>query len=207
MTDDGSRAIDVPAIDAPPGLAARLVRRALIALYRRGGWQSVGTVPAKQRFVLIAAPHTSNWDFPNFLGVTHVLGLRTHFMAKASLFAWPMGGFMRQVGGVRLDRATAKDTVRQMIDEFARRDDFILTIAPEGTRGAAAKWRTGFYQIALGAGVPIVCGFMDYPTRTSGLGPVIVPTGDYEADMAPAFAFYRTITGKHPERNRKEGAV
>jgi 1-acyl-sn-glycerol-3-phosphate acyltransferase len=191
----------IEALDEAPGFAARLVRRLLIMLYRHGGWTSVGTVPVPQRFVLIAVPHTSNWDFPNFLGVTHMLGIRTHFMAKSSLFRWPMGRFMRQVGGVRLDRATAKDTVQQMIDEFARRDDFVLTIAPEGTRGAVGKWRTGFYQIALGAGVPIVCGFMDYPTRTSGLGPVIVPTGDYEADMAPAFAFYRSITGKHPARH------
>lgn len=187
--------------DEKPGLAARLVRRLLVMLYRRGGWTSVGTVPEPQRFVLIAAPHTSNWDFPYFLGVTQSLGIRTHFIAKASLFRWPMGGFMRQVGGVRLDRATAKDTVQQMADEFARRDDFVLTIAPEGTRNAVTKWRTGFYQIALAAGVPIVCGFMDYPTRTSGLGPVIVPTGDYETDMAPVFAFYRGITGKHPAKN------
>jgi 1-acyl-sn-glycerol-3-phosphate acyltransferase len=187
--------------DDAPGWPARLVRRLLIALYKWGGWTSVGTVPEPQRFVLVAAPHTSNWDFPYFLGVTHMLSIRTHFMAKSSLFRWPMGGFMRQVGGVRLDRATAKDTVQQMIDEFARRDEFVLAIAPEGTRGAVEKWRTGFYQIALGAGVPIVCGFMDYPTRTSGLGPVILPTGDYEADMAPAFDFYRDVTGKHPSRN------
>jgi len=190
----------VEAGDEAPGIAARLVRRVLIALYRHGGWTSVGTVPEPQRFVLIAVPHTSNWDFPNFLGVTHALGIRTHFMAKASLFRWPMGNFMRQVGGVCLDRSASKDTVQQMIGEFARRDAFVLTIAPEGTRGAVEKWRTGFYQIALGANVPIVCGFMDYPTRTSGLGPIIVPTGDFEADMAPAFAFYRTIRGKHSGR-------
>ncbi len=182
------------------GLATRIVRRLLVMLYRRGGWTSIGTVPTPQRFVLIAVPHTSNWDFPNFLGVTQALGIRTHFMAKASLFRWPMGDFMREVGGVRLDRATAKDTVQQMIDEFAQRDEFVLTIAPEGTRGAAKKWRSGFYQIALGARVPIVCGFMDYAKRTSGLGPIIIPTGDYEADMAPALAFYAGISGKHPER-------
>ncbi|MFM9979131.1 MAG: lysophospholipid acyltransferase family protein [Sphingomonadaceae bacterium] len=186
--------------DDAPGFAARLMRRALIALYRHGGWVSTGTVPEPQRFVLIAVPHTSNWDFPNFLGVTQALGIRMHFIAKASLFRWPFGGFMRQVGGIRLDRATAKDTVSQMIAEFARRDEFVLTIAPEGTRGAVKAWRSGFYQIALGAGVPIVCGYMDYAKRTSGLGPVIIPTGDYDADMAPAFAFYAGITGKHPER-------
>jgi 1-acyl-sn-glycerol-3-phosphate acyltransferase len=186
--------------DDAPGLAARIVRRLLIALYRRGGWHSVGPVPEPRRFVLIAAPHTSNWDFPYFLGVTDALGLDTHFMAKKSLFRWPIGGFMRQVGGVRIDRAAAKDTVQQMADEFARRDRFVLTIAPEGTRGAVAEWRTGFYRIAHAAKVPIVCGFMDYPSRTAGIGPVIHPTGDYDADMAPAFAFYRGITGKHPER-------
>jgi 1-acyl-sn-glycerol-3-phosphate acyltransferase len=180
-------------VDEAPGLPARLMRRLLVALYRRGGWTSVGAVPTPQRFVLVAAPHTSNWDFPYFLGVTQALGIKTHFMAKASLFRWPMGGFMRQVGGVRLDRRTASDTVQQMVEEFARRNEFVLTIAPEGTRSAVGKWRTGFYQIAR--------GFMDYPTRTSGLGPVIVPTGDYEVDMAPAFAFYRGITGRHPARN------
>jgi len=180
------------------GAFARLFRWLLTLPYRRGGWTSVGTVPQPQRFVLIAAPHTSNWDFPNFLGVTGALGIRTHFMAKSSLFRWPFGGFMRAMGGVALDRAKARDTVQQMIDEFARRDDFVLTIAPEGTRGAVNRWRTGFYQIALGAGVPIVCGFMDYATRRSGLGPVIIPTGDYDADMAPIFAFYAGITGKHP---------
>jgi 1-acyl-sn-glycerol-3-phosphate acyltransferase len=182
------------------GPLARLVRFALVQLYRNGGWTSVGTLPAETSYVLIAAPHTSNWDFPNFLGVTNALGIKTHFMAKASLFRWPMGRFMRSVGGVRIDRATAKDTVQQMIDQFAAREAFVLTVAPEGTRGSVAKWRTGFYQIALGAGVPIVCGFMDYSKRTSGLGPTIHPTGDYDADMAPAFAFYRTITGKHPGR-------
>ncbi len=187
-----------------PGFAARRVHRLLVWLYQRGGWVTTSEVPARQRFVLIAVPHTSNWDFPNFLGVTHALGLRTHFMAKASLFRWPMGGFMRQMGGVRLDRATAKDTVQQMIDEFARRDEFVLTIAPEGTRGAVNKWRTGFYQIALGAGVPIVCGYMDYARRTSGVGPTIIPTGDYDADMAPAFAFYRGIAGKHADRTRAQ---
>jgi 1-acyl-sn-glycerol-3-phosphate acyltransferase len=181
------------------GLIARLLRRVSIANYRRSGWTSVGTVPAPQRFVLIAVPHTSNWDFPNLLGVTNALGIRVHFMAKTSLFRWPFGGLMRAVGGVPVDRSATGDMVAQMIAEFAARDEFVLTIAPEGTRGAVEKWRTGFYRIAHGAGVPIVCGFMDYPKRVSGLGPVIMPTGDYDADMAPAFAFYRGITGRNAE--------
>ena len=180
------------------GFAARGLQSLLLWLYRRYGWKAVGTPPSHRRFVMIAAPHTSNWDFPYYLGLIHDLGFRTHFMAKLSLFRWPFGGFMQQVGGVPIDRASSRDMVAQMIDEFARRDEFVLTVAPEGTRQSVAQWRTGFYRIAHGAGVPIVCGFMDYATRTGGIGPVIIPTGDYEADMAPAFAFYAGVSGKFP---------
>jgi 1-acyl-sn-glycerol-3-phosphate acyltransferase len=187
------------------GIASRIVHRILIALYRRHGWTAVGTVPEPRRFVLIAAPHTSNWDFPYVLGLFDDLGVEAHFMAKKSLFRWPFTRFMREVGGVPVDRAAAGDMVTQMVAEFAARDEFVLTIAPEGTRGSVSAWRTGFYRIAHGAGVPIVCGFMDYARNTGGLGPVIIPTGDYEADMAPAFAFYRGITGKHPERMSRPG--
>lgn len=180
------------------GLLARFVRRVLIFIYRRHKFEAVGTPPTPYRFVIIAVPHTSNWDFPNYVGLTNELGLRTSFMAKTSLFRWPMGGFMRQVGGVPVERDANRDMVQQMIEEFARRDEFVLTIAPEGTRGlrSPSEWRTGFYRIAHGAGVPIVCGFMDYANRRAGVGPIIHPTGDYEADMAPAYDFYRTIGGK-----------
>ena len=182
------------------GIFARIVYAVLIGLYRRHGWTAVGPVPQARRFVLIAAPHTSNWDFPYFLGLLDDLGLDAHFMAKTSLFRWPFGNFMRQVGGVPVDRSAASEMVEQMVAEFARRDAFVLTVAPEGTRGSVKAWRTGFYRIAHAAGVPIVCGFMDYANNRGGIGPVIVPTGDYKADMAPAFAFYAGITGKHPER-------
>lgn len=184
--------------DGPPrmGLLAHFVRAILLFIYRRHNFTAVGTPPDEKRFVIIAVPHTSNWDFPNYIGLTHELGLTTHFMAKASLFKWPIGRFMRQVGGVPVERSANRDMVQQMVDEFARRDEFVLTVAPEGTRQKVAGWRTGFYRIAHGAGVPIVCGFMDYKTKRAGVGPVIVPTGDYEADMAPAFAFYRDMLGK-----------
>ena len=181
------------------GLLARLVYRILIFIYRRHRFTIIGTPPAERRFVIIAAPHTSNWDFPNYVGVTDELGLRTNFMAKTSLFRWPMGKFMQQVGGVPVVRDENRDMVQQMVDEFARRDEFVLTVAPEGTRQKVAGWRTGFYRIAHGAGVPIVCGFMDYKRRRAGVGPIIIPTGDYEADMAPAFAFYAEILGKRPD--------
>src|SRR4051794_32769555 len=91
-----------------PGPLARLIGNVLSGPYRRGGWPSVAEQPIPDRCVLIAAPHTSNWDFPNFLGVTQALGIRPHFMGKKSLFRWPMGGFMRQMGGVSVDRSAAK---------------------------------------------------------------------------------------------------
>lgn len=189
--------------DDPPGLVARAVRRLLLLLYRMRGWRAVGIVPEPQRFILIAAPHTSNWDFVNFLGLTADLGIRPFFMGKLSLFRWPIGGFIRQMGGVPVDRRGGGNVVQQMVDEFARRTEFMLTVAPEGTRGKAAKWRTGFYQIAMAAKVPLVVGFMDYGTKTGGLGPLIWPTGDFRADMMKVFEVYKGCTARFPERQAR----
>jgi 1-acyl-sn-glycerol-3-phosphate acyltransferase len=177
-----------------------MVRRLLLAMYRVRGWRALGQVPEPRRFILIAAPHTSNWDFVNFLGLTADLGLRAHFMGKLSLFKWPIGGFMKQMGGIPVDRRNSGNVVQQMVDEFARRAEFMLTVAPEGTRGKTAKWRTGFYQIALAAKVPMVVGFMDYGTKTGGLGPLIWPSGDFRADMLKVLEVYRTCIPKIPER-------
>ena len=181
-------------------MVARAVRRLLLMLYRMRGWQAVGEVPEPRRFIIIAAPHTSNWDFVNYLGLTADLGIRPHFMGKLSLFRWPIGGFMRQMGGVPVDRRNASNIVQQMAEEFGRRDEFMLTVAPEGTRGKARKWRTGFYQIALAARVPLVCGLMDYGRKVGGLGPAIMPTGDYAEDMKKIMEFYKSVTPRHPDR-------
>lgn len=186
--------------DVQTGPVSRFVKAVLLSLYRRHGWKAEGVVPEPRRFVIIAAPHTSNWDFVYYLGLTQELGLDTRFMAKTELFRWPLGPFIRAMGGVPVDRNKGGNYVQAMVDEFARRRDFVLTIAPEGTRGAVRRWRTGFYQIALQAKVPIMVGFMDYRRKVGGLGPTIIPTGDYAADMAPIEAFYRSVTPRHPER-------
>jgi len=196
-------------LDGGPGgdkasLSSRLVKRALLGFYRMQGWKAVGTPPPGGRYVIIAAPHTSNWDFVYFLGLVNELGIDAHFMAKDSLFRWPMGGFMRDMGGISVDRSARHNVVDAMIAEFARRDHFALTIAPEGTRSAVAQWRTGFYHIALGAGVPLVIGMMDYGRKTGGLGPAIMPTGDYKADMKLVAEIYQSVTPKHPERGIKD---
>ncbi|MEZ5708286.1 MAG: lysophospholipid acyltransferase family protein [Blastomonas sp.] len=186
--------------DARPGLASRLMRWALIRLYRSHGWTAQGDIPEPRRFIIIAAPHTSNWDFLYFLGLTDALGVKSHFMAKQSLFRWPFRRFLLDMGGVPVDRSGGHNYVEQMAAEFARRDEFILTIAPEGTRGSVRVWKTGFYHIAMAARVPMVVGLMDYGTKTGGLGPAIWPTGDYEADMAKVAEVYRTVTPKHPDK-------
>ncbi|WP_082662575.1 MULTISPECIES: lysophospholipid acyltransferase family protein [unclassified Sphingopyxis] len=186
--------------DHPPGLVARAVRGLLLLLYRMRGWKASGEVPEPRRFIIIAAPHTSNWDFVNFLGLTADLKVRAHFMGKLSLFKWPIGGFMKQMGGIPVDRHNASNAVQQMVEQFARRAEFMLTVAPEGTRSKARKWRTGFYQIALAAKVPMVVGMMDYGTKTGGLGPLIWPTGDFRADMMKVLEVYKSCIPKFPER-------
>lgn len=189
--------------DERPGLVARAVRQLLLAMYRLRGWKAEGVVPEPRRFVLIAAPHTSNWDFVNFLGLAADLRIRPHFMGKLSLFKWPIGGFMKQMGGIPVDRRGGGNVVQQMADEFARRAEFMLTVAPEGTRGKTAKWRTGFYQIAMAAKVPLVVGFMDYGTKTGGLGPLIWPTGNFRADMMKVFEIYKAHSARFPERQAR----
>ncbi len=177
-----------------------MLRRACVWQYRRKGWHSYGQPPADRRCVIIAVPHTSNWDFVNFIGLTDALGIRPRFMAKASLFRWPLGRFMRDMGGVSVDRTGGRNQVEAAVAEFARRDEFMLVIAPEGTRGATTQWKSGFYHIAMAAGVPIVCGAMDYARRRAGIGEPFMPTGDYAADMARIFATYERVTARHPER-------
>lgn len=181
------------------GLMARLVKAVVVTAFRFQGWTVEGQAPHPRRMVVIAAPHTSNWDFMYFLGGADALKLDLSFMAKDSLFRWPIGRALRELGGIPIDRSKANNMVEAMVKEFAERDEFMLTIAPEGTRGRAGKWKTGFYHIAMGAGVPMVLGLMDYRRKVVGLGPALMPSGDYEKDMAVMAEYYRSCTPKHPE--------
>ena len=191
---------DRPADLPPLSLPARIVRWGLLQWYERSGWRAVGTLPPDRKLVIVGASHTSNWDFLVFLGTVHAVGRQVRFIGKASLFKGAIGRFMRALGGVPVDRSARQDLVSQIADQFAAHDDFLLIVAAEGTRARTTRWKTGFYQIALKAKVPIVCAGPDYPTRRGVFGPVIHPTGDFDGDMAPAFAFFRTLRPRHPER-------
>lgn len=182
------------------GPASWLVLKAMLLWYRIAGWRPSGTLPAVSKMVILGASHTSNWDFLVFVGTVHAVGRRVRFIGKNSLFEGPFGGFFRGLGGLPVDRRAPQDLVSQITAEFARHDDFVLIIAAEGTRSFTTRWRTGFYRIALAAGVPIVCAGPDYPSRRGVFGPVIHPSGDYAADMKPAFAFFRSLRPRHPER-------
>jgi len=176
-----------------------LVTRGLGGLYLRlSGWRVEGRLPDARKAVVIAAPHTSNWDLPLMLAVAYVLGIRPAWLGKRELFRWPFGWLMRRLGGLPVDRGTRQNLVQQAIDRFDAVDRLLLVIPPSGTRGRATHWKSGFYHIARGARVPIVCGFLDYRRKVGGIGPAFTPSGDLAADMGELRAFYADITGRFP---------
>jgi 1-acyl-sn-glycerol-3-phosphate acyltransferase len=179
---------------------ARAIRAVVLWYYRRQGWSEVNANPDLRKCVIIAAPHTSNWDFVYFLGAATTLNLPLSFMGKKQLFRWPIGKAMRELGGIPVDRSASHNYVQMMVDEFAKRDSFMLTIAPEGTRSAVARWKTGFYHIAVQAKVPLVLGLMDYKKKQVGLAGAIWPTGDYLKDMAKVLEFYQQTTPLYPRK-------
>jgi 1-acyl-sn-glycerol-3-phosphate acyltransferase len=159
--------------------------RALCTVYLKlSGWKIEGDWPSHiQKMVLIAAPHTSNWDGVNMLAAAGFYRVKLKWMGKKELVAGPSGGFVRWLGCVPVDRKGGGDLVNQMKDAFAKADRMVLAIPPEGTRAATKEWKTGFYYIALAAGVPLVMSVLDYGTKTISLSGALVPGGDYAADL------------------------
>jgi 1-acyl-sn-glycerol-3-phosphate acyltransferase len=178
-----------------------LLRWGSLAFLKLSGWKIEGKLPANaHKCVLIAAPHTSNWDLPYTLMTAFVLGLKPHWLGKASIFKPPFGGVMRWLGGMAVDRSQANNLVASAVAALKAAEGPVqLIVPPEGTRGKTSHWRTGFYYIAAGAEVPILMAYMDYSRKRAGLGPAFVPTGDIEADMVTIKAFYAPIKGKFPQ--------
>jgi 1-acyl-sn-glycerol-3-phosphate acyltransferase len=167
---------------------------------RFAGWRIEGELPDLPKFVLIGAPHTSNWDFVLFLGVIFSLRANVRFMGKAELFRFPIGWFFRYCGGVPVDRKKSTGLVEQMVNVSNESEKFILTIAPEGTRHNVVEWKRGFYHIAKGAGIPIVMAVVDGKHKTVRIGQVFHPTEDIEADMKSIQGFFTGVVGIHPRR-------
>ena len=170
------------------------------AILKIGGWEIVGTHPTVPKAVVVAAPHTSNWD--GFWGLVCrvALDVEIHFFAKESLFWFPLNILLRSLGGIPLDRQRAGSAVEQAVEMFRKNDSYYFGLAPEGTRSRADHWKSGFYRIARSADVPVVLGFLDYGKRRIGIGPTLELSGDWEKDLAYCREFYKDIEGRWPEK-------
>jgi len=174
---------------------SRAIGRTLLGLF---GWRITGTFPPLPQFVLIVAPHTSNWDF--FVGVLGMFAtdLRAHWLGKHTIFRWPLSPLLRWLGGEPVDRSAPHGTVGAAIAHFRSHAHWVLALSPEGTRRRVAAWRTGFLRIATGAGVPIVPVWFDYRSRTIGIGAPVRPSGDELADLAQLRALFHKEMARHP---------
>ena len=169
-------------------------------ILRLTGWSIEGELPAGMRqCILIEAPHTSAWDFVWGRLCFFALGVPVRFLIKKEAFFFPFGGMLKALGGIPVDREKKSNKVLEVAALFRHHPDLILAIAPEGTRKLEKHWKKGFYYIAQHAHVPILLSSLDYEKKIGGLGPLIVPSGDYRADMAIINDFYRGKVAKYPE--------
>jgi 1-acyl-sn-glycerol-3-phosphate acyltransferase len=182
-----------------PGPASRVGTALGNGCLKLAGWKHLGQPPAMPKCVVVAAPHTSNWDFVLMLLVSLARRKRFGWAGKHTLFRPPFGAIMRALGGVPIDRNARRGATQQLVSAFERADRLTLVITPEGTRQRTEHWRSGFYHVARLAGVPIVLGLLDYRTQEAGFGPTLVPTGDVTRDMDQIRAFYAGRTGRRPD--------
>jgi 1-acyl-sn-glycerol-3-phosphate acyltransferase len=188
--------------------------KSLIAwpLHALTGWEFEGPLPEEKKYVLLAAPHTSNWDGLLLLSLARSVHLDMRWMIKREWLRGPMGIVLRRMGAIGIDRSGAHHVVDNMVEDFQRYERLVVVIPPEGTRKRADHWKSGFYHIAMKADVPVVCGYMDYARKRAGLSEPIRLTGNVKADMDVIRAFYEKVRpqGHSPEdfgpiRLRDEG--
>lgn len=168
-------------------------------LLKIAGWRVVGTLPVERKYVLIGAPHTSNWDFPLMLLAVLKIGMDVHWLGKNSLFPPLIGNVMRWLGGIAVDRSKNNNLVAQLVELFRHRDELVLLIPPEGTRSKVDNWKSGFYHVAAGADVPILLGFVDASRKELGFGPLFYPSQNYDIDLSKIRAFYADKRGICPD--------
>ena len=169
-------------------------------ILRLGGWTIMGERPSEPQGVIIAYPHTSNWD--GFWALTCKVALKLHdarFFGKHSLFWFPLGNLLRALGGIPLDRERAGGAVQQAVDLLAEGEPMLFALAPEGTRSKRDHWKNGFYRIAMQADVPVTLAFLDFGRRRIGLGKTLKMTGDFEHDLERIRKEYEGVDGRRPE--------
>lgn len=209
MEESGEDIISVPIekVTSTMKLGARLPRRGnrftrSLAIFFMAmiGWRVTGGLPNLDKFIIIGAPHTSNWDFVLVIAAATSLGIRISWMGKHTMFWGPLGLLFRWMGGVPVDRRAKYGVVGESVAAFKRQEKLILGIAPEGTRGRVREWKSGFYRIAEGAHVPILLAAFDYGGKQINLGPVLRPSGDFEHDLALIRAHYAPIRPRYQEK-------
>lgn len=160
------------------------------------GWKVDPVTPDCKKYLLIAVPHTSNWDLPLMLIISMVIGLHLHWVSKDTLFKGVFGTYLRWLGGIPVNRRLRTNFSDQVVEVFNKAEELIIVIAPEGTRSRTEFWKTGFYHIAKGANIPIAFGFLNYGKKFGGIGPLLYPTGNIEKDFEVIRNFYKDMTGK-----------
>jgi 1-acyl-sn-glycerol-3-phosphate acyltransferase len=177
------------------------VRRLIaIIVFRLWGWRPEGGPPEDaSRYVIVAAPHTSNWDFPLLIGFAWMYRVRIAWVGKQSLFRWPFGPFMRRLGGVAVRRDHPEGLVSQLAESLKNGPPRGLVIPAEGSRAWRENWKSGFYHVAREAGLPVVLSFLDYKRRVGGFGLAFTPTGNIPLDMDAVREFYSDKIARYPE--------
>jgi len=182
--------------------------RALAALiFKIAGWSVNWKLPeGVHRCVMIAAPHTSNWDFFYARLAFYQLQIPLRFTVKKEWLRFPVGGLMRAMGAIGIDRTPKNpgderpSMTEAMAQLFTDNDRLVVMVTPEGTRKLRTEWKTGFYYVAVKAGVPVGLGYLDYQKKEAGVGKMVYPSGDRDKDLREIMDFYRPIVGKHPEK-------
>lgn len=163
------------------------------------GWKVAGSIPQVGKFVIVAAPHTSNWDLPFMMAASSIFRLKVSWMGKHTLFKAPFGRVMRWLGGIPIDRSNPNGVVAQMVRRFNESKKLVVAISPSGTRKKVDFWKSGFYWIAHNAQIPLVCGYLDFTRKMAGFGISFIPSGNVKQDMEKIRRFYDGVEGKNPE--------
>lgn len=177
-----------------------MITRFFIFLFKLNGWKIVGTVPPEiKKAVVIAAPHTSNWDFIYAMAIFKMLKLNVRYLIKKEVNFFPLSILLKNTGAIPVERSKKQNLTDQIIEKFNQSEELLVTVPAEGTRKRVEKWKSGFYYAALGAQVPILPGYLDYRKKEGGFGPAIYPTGNVEEDLLKLRKFFENKTGKYPE--------
>ncbi len=170
-------------------------------LFNLLGWKVPNDFPSGvDKYIIIAAPHTSNWDFPIAVLYKFATGKEINFIGKHTLFKPPFGFIFRAMGGTPVNRTTSKNMVQAIIDIFNEKDKFIFALSPEGTRKKVSKWKTGFYHVAKGANVPIVMATLDFGNKQILISDPYYVTGDQKVDFTYFHEYFKDVEGRNPDQ-------